>query len=115
MQYTRIYSDDKGETHFEDIQVPLIDNGLIGQLSQDYPVKALQFRENSADYNWDFHTAPARQFIVLLDGEIEITNSLGQVRTFKGGDILLVEDTSGKGHKTRHLKQAVRKSIFIKL
>jgi uncharacterized cupin superfamily protein len=34
---------------------------------------------------------------VLLDGEIEIGTSTGEKRTFKGGDVLLVEDTTGKG------------------
>jgi hypothetical protein len=51
----------------------------------------------------------------LLDGEIEIETSLGEKRIFKGGNILLVEDTTGRGHKTRNLQPFKRKSIFITL
>jgi len=50
-----------------------------------------------------------------LDGEIEIETSLGKKRTFKGGEILLMEDTEGKGHKTRNIQNIERKSIFITL
>ncbi|MBS0652377.1 MAG: hypothetical protein JSR39_02495 [Verrucomicrobia bacterium] len=115
MHYTRIYSDLHGDSRFEDVEISLSDKGLVGKLSEIHPAKCVQFRENKADYHWDFHTAPDRQFVILLDGEIEITTSLGEVRNFKGGDILLVEDVSGKGHKTRNIKQQLRRSIFIKL
>lgn len=115
MHYTRIYTDDAGESHFEDVEIALTDKGNVGFLSDNTHVSSIQFRENTAGYNWDFHTAPAKQFIILLDGVIEITTSLGQVRTFKSGEILLVEDTTGKGHKTRNITNAKRKSIFIKV
>lgn len=88
---------------------------MIGDLSRKFPVKSIQFRESPPDYDWDFHHAPQRQFILLLDGEIEITTSLGEKRIFRGGDILLAEDTTGKGHKTRNLKKELRKSVFIEL
>lgn len=115
MIYTRIYSDTNGNSHFEEVVVPLHDKGVVGFLSANFVVSELQFRENKMDYSWDFHTAPARQFIVLLDGEIEIETSLGDVRRFKGGDVLFVEDVSGKGHRTRNITQRIRRSLFIKL
>lgn len=115
MHYTRIYSDESGESRFETVEVPLSDRGMVGFLSESFAVKSMQFRENKMDYDWDFHNAPARQFIVLLDGEIEITASTGESRKFAAGDVLLVEDTEGKGHKTRNILKQVRKSIFIQI
>ncbi len=115
MKYTRIYADAQGESHFEDVEVPLVPNGLVGSLSEKIPISTMQFRLNKPDYDWDFHTAPARQFIILLDGAIEITTSLGESRTFKAGEVLLVEDTTGKGHKTRNIHHAERRSIFIQI
>lgn len=114
MFYTRIYSDSDGHSHFEDVEVLLKDSRIVGFLSNEFLVACLQFRESKMDYNWDFHTSPNRQFIVLLDGEIEIETSLGDVRSFKGGEILLVEDVSGKGHRTRNITQQIRRSLFIK-
>lgn len=65
MIYTRIYSDSNGNSHFEEVVVPLHDKGVVGFLSANFVVSELQFRENKMDYSWDFHTALARQFIVL--------------------------------------------------
>lgn len=115
MRYTRIFSDENGESHFEDVEIALRESGHLGHMSDVYTVKLLQFRENVADYYWDFHNAPARQFIILLDGEIEITTSLGEKRRFSAGNILLVEDIEGKGHRTENISKNPRKSIFIQL
>lgn len=115
MKIIRIYNDEKGESHFEDFEIPLIDQGEIGFLSENFEVKKLQFRTVSADYDYDFHHAPQKQYIVLLDGGVEIETSLGEPRQFQTGEILLVEDTTGKGHKTRNLEKKERTSLFIHL
>lgn len=110
---TRIYTDAEGESHFEALALPLEDRGIIGRLSQTQAASGLIFRQNAPGYDWDFHHAPRRQYIVLLDGEIEIEVSDGEKRRFRGGEVLLVEDTWGKGHRTRQLGEAPRHSLFI--
>lgn len=110
---TRIYSDANGNSHFEDITIPLKNNGEIGSLSELLPAKGIIFREVLPSYDYDLHNAPQKQYIILLDGEIEIETSLGEKRIFRAGEILLVEDTEGKGHRTRNLKPIKRKSIFV--
>ena len=113
MNITRIFSDSRGDSHFEEIEIPLKDAGKIGRLSVRFPATGIIFRENDAGYDYDWHTAPQRQYIILLDGEIEIEVSDGEKRRFRGGDILLVEDTGGKGHKTRVTNNQPRRSIFV--
>jgi len=115
MRITRVYADGGGESHFEDMEIPLKDAGEIGRLSERFPASGIIFRENDADYDYDWHTAPARQYIIMLDGEIEIEVSSGEKRRFRGGDILLVEDVSGRGHKTRVTNNQPRRSIFVTL
>ena len=109
----KIYSDEKGESHFEEIEIPLKDGGIIGKLSEALPATSVIFREVEPSYDWDFHTAPQRQYIILLDGEIEIETSLGEKRILKGGDVILAEDTTGKGHRTRNIVPIKRRSVFI--
>lgn len=115
MIITRLCNDEKGESHFTDIEVELFDSGNIGKLSEKFPVNEIIFRETSGDYYYDFHNAPQRQFIILLEGEIQIETSLGEVRNFKAGEVLLVEDTEGKGHKTKSVDGNLRRSIFVTL
>ena len=112
---TKVFADQYGESHFMDSKIPLEDKGKIGYLSALQDAKGIVFRKVKPEYDYDFHTAPNRQYIILLDGVIEIETSLGNKRTFQPGDVLLVEDTFGKGHRTRNLKAAVRSSIFILL
>ena len=115
MRLTRIYTGPDDLTHFTDIEVPLDDAGTIGQLSEPIPVTSVIFRETPPDYDFDWHPAPRRQYIVMLDGSIEIEVGDGETRRFAGGDVLLVEDTTGRGHRTRALDGNVRRSIFITL
>lgn len=115
MIVTRLYSDEDGNSHFEDFEIELSDAGEIGKLSKNYPVNDIIFRETAGTYNYDFHNAPQKQFIVLLDGIIEIETSLGLKREFRSGEIILVEDTEGRGHKTKSVDGNLRRSIFITL
>ena len=112
---TRIYSDSNGDSHFEDVEIELKEAGSVGKLSDVIPAKGIIFREVEPSYDWDFHTASQKQYIILLDGEIEIETSLGEIRRFNTGEILLLEDTSGKGHKTKNIHPLKRRSIFITL
>lgn len=115
MHVTRIFADADGETHFARLDVALVDAGTIGQLSERLPATGVIFRVTPPEYDFDWHPAPQRQYIVLLDGEIEITVGDGETRRFRGGDVLLVEDTEGREHRTRTVDGRPRRSIFITL
>lgn len=110
---TRVYSDSNGDTRFEDITIALNDAGEIGSLSEGLPVKTIIFREVEATYDYNFHNAPQKQYLILIDGGIEIETTLGEKRQFQAGDVLLLEDTEGKGHRTKNLEVRKRRSIFI--
>lgn len=109
----RVYSDSNGDSRFEDITIPLKDAGEIGKLSKEFPATSIIFREVEPEYDYNFHNTPQKQYLILIDGEIEIETTLGEKRQFKAGDVLLLEDTEGKGHRTRNLQPIKRKSIFI--
>ena len=113
MKATRIVADENGISHFLDFDVPLVDAGAIGRMSAPQPGRGVIFRETEATYDYDWHQPPQKQWIVLLDGEISIETGDGETRTFRGGDMLLVEDTHGRGHRTKQLSPGVRRSLFI--
>ncbi len=113
MNVTRLFAGSDGESHFEDLFIHLKDGGEIGALSDVYPVSGMMLRENPGDYNYDWHPAPRKQYIVMLEGMLVVRVSDGEERTFSPGDILLVEDTSGKGHKSWVPDGKPRRSLFI--
>jgi hypothetical protein len=115
MRITRVYTTENGASAFEDVDIPLADQGSVGRLSEWWPARDVAFRENDPDYDWDWHCAPARQLIVLLDGAIEIEVGSGEKRAFRGGDVLLMEDVTGRGHRTRTTDGQSRRSLFIRL
>lgn len=115
MHLTRVYATPDGVSHFEDLAVPLTDAGDIGALSETFAATGVVFRTTPSDYDFDWHPAPARQLIVLLDGHIELEVGDGETRAFAGGDVLLVEDTTGRGHRTRTTDGQARRSVFVHL
>ena len=103
VSYVRIYADDQGESHFEDVEVPL---DLVEVAPGISPLFASAFHEASryaflkAEPGWreDWHPAPQKQFLVYLAGVTEFTVSDGEVRRLGAGTILLADDTVGRGH-----------------
>lgn len=115
MKVTRVYTGEDNCSHFEDIDVPLKDGSEIGRLSDLVPATGVIFRETSGEYNLDFHNAPRRQYVVMLDGDVEIEIGDGTKRHLRTGDILLAEDTTGQGHISRAVDGKPRKALFITL
>lgn len=71
------------------------------------------FGEHDADYNYDWRNAAQRQYMIMLDGEIEVSDS-GRPR-YRGGDVMLLEDATGTGHRTWTVNNRSRRSIFLTL
>ena len=112
---TRIYTGPDGESHFEDIEIALEEEGAVGQWSKLNNATGIIFGELASDCKWDWHNAPRRQFVITLDGEGEIEIGDGTRRRFKAGDVLLAEDTTGRGHITRVLNNIPRTVMFVTL
>jgi len=112
LKYTRIFTGSDGLSHFEDCEVNLDDRGRGSLISEVMTATGLLFRRNTADYDLDWHPAPRKQFVVNLSGTVEITASDGEVRQFGPGSIMLADDTTGKGHKSKALTEE-RVSLFV--
>ena len=113
MRVHNLYVDDKGETHFRDIEIEWAEEGPAGKLSKRLPATGIIFREVQPSYDLDWHPAPRRQYIVNLDAGVKITASDGESRFIAAGDVILVEDTHGKGHLSDHVEGKIRHSLFI--
>ena len=95
----RLYTGNDGQSHFEDLS-------LLAEESHNVAIQAganLVFRRFPADYFSDWHTAPQRQYIFILAGQMEIGIGDGTTRRFGPGDVVLADDRTGQGHTTRSL------------
>jgi hypothetical protein len=106
-RYVRLYADERGESHFEDVEIALVPVDFAPPAAPLYIAQFLptaQSRWVGAPVGWNGekpHLSPHRQIFCLLQGEYEVTVSDGNVRRFAAGSVLLLEDTWGKGHSTR--------------
>jgi hypothetical protein len=113
MRVHNLYVDDKGETHFRDIEIEWVEEGAAGKLSKRLPATGIIFREVQPAYDLDWHPAPRRQYIINLDAGVQITASDGEARIIKAGEVILVEDTHGKGHLSKAVEGKIRNCIFV--
>jgi hypothetical protein len=113
MRIHNIYVDGAGETHWRDIEVQWVEERNGSKLSARLPANGIIFRETGGDYDLSWHPAPRRQYIINLDGGVKITASDGEAREIGAGEVILVEDISGKGHLSKSIGGAMRHSIFV--
>jgi hypothetical protein len=104
----RIFADANGETHMEDVDIALQPK----QLFKDNPPLRLTDNFAASWYNIcyvpsgmhevDWHNPPQRLLVLWLTGEVEFETSDGDIRRLPAGSVVLAEDTTGKGHISRH-------------
>ena len=116
----RIYADATGTSHFEDSELAMSSADFAPPAP---PMQVSQFEEATrygfvrAPSGWfgDWHPAPRRQLAFILGGEIEVGVAGGEVRRFVPGSMVLLEDTSGKGHTTRVVGSNPMVVAFVQL
>ncbi len=115
MLVTRIYSGDDGQSHFEELDLPLAISDA-GAMSTAIPMDSIFVRDTSeaGPEVWDYHVAPRRQFVIHLAGVAEIEVGDGTKRRFGPGDVLLADDRTGQGHISREA-EGPRHQIFAAL
>jgi hypothetical protein len=113
MRIHNLYTDEKGESHFRDIEIDWAEERRGSKLSKTMRATGIIFRQTRAEHNVDWHPAPRRQYIVNLDAGVKITASDGESRFIQAGEVILVEDITGKGHLSEHLEGKIRHSLFI--
>ena len=113
MRIHNLYEDENGVSHFRDIEIEWTQKTATGHLATLIPVSGLIFRQTVGEYDLDWHPAPRRQYIINLDAGVQITASDGEARVIGAGEVILVEDVSGKGHLSKSVEGKLRHSIFV--
>ena len=110
MSISRLYTGADGQSHVE-----ALDPATHPELTTLHATKGVVFRVSPPGYFSDWHNAPRRQYVITLEGEMEIGLGDGTVRRFGAGHVTLAEDLTGKGHTTRVVGDKRRLTATIHL
>ena len=118
--YPRLYADAGGESHFADIEIDLASTEYAPpapplDLSVFTPATEFRFLRAPAGWASDWHPSPARSIFFVISGEWEVTASDGEARRFAAGSVLLAEDTIGKGHASRVVRNTDSLAVMVQL
>lgn len=120
MEIVRLFSGPDGESYFEDAEIELnlidyVSSAPPLYLSESKPANQFGFMKAPAGWSSDWHPSSARNLFFVLSGEWEVTASDGETRRFATGNVLLVEDTTGKGHSSRVISETDSLAAMVEL
>ena len=93
----RIYATPDGGSRFEELTISPDARPI------DITQMTASVYRGSGTRTPDWHTAPRRQFAINMTGELEVEVTSGERRKIGAGDLVFLEDVTGKGHVTRAL------------
>lgn len=104
-RFLRTFADAEGGSHFDTVEDALTPMAFVPTnpplgLSAPRPATATVFCRLAPGWDGSWHPTPRSQFAVTLAGEWEITVTDGARRRFGPGDIVLLDDRTGRGHNT---------------
>lgn len=106
IEYLQIYSDSDGCSHFKTYAIDLKTTDYAPpatplNTSSPAPAEASLFLELPVGWVGDWHPTPVRQWLILMAGECEFSVGDGSSCRRKAGDVVMLDDVTGKGHCTR--------------
>lgn len=119
MIITRFYTNEDGESRFSEIDIPINyrredADGNVILLAEAFSSPRVRFVELPEGYDQDWHNAPRRQIVILLSGTVEVRTSDNQFRRWGAGNVVLADDVTGTGHRTRAIGGPVR-MVYVPL
>ena len=118
LTYTRIFADESGQSHLQELSLELDhpDSAPLALPIQEavpIAVSLARFSVMPPGFAVDWHRAPRRQYSLHLSGELEVEVGDGQVCRLGPGSIVLLEDVSGQGHRTRVIGEQPVVGVFL--
>jgi hypothetical protein len=96
----RLFSGVDGQSHVQFGTITMRHPGEAGQstLSDALSAHAISFEETPVASSLAWHTAPHRQFVITIGGQLDFVTRDGDSFRLDPQTILLAEDTAGGGH-----------------
>ncbi|MBP7451989.1 MAG: hypothetical protein KA914_04240 [Ottowia sp.] len=118
-----LFTDTDGRARFRDDPVPLTEGTPITRLSALQASGGCQFRHSPVGFASDFHCTTTPQWLVVLQGSMEIGLQDGGTRVFGPGECFYSNDTLPPGatfdpqlhgHRSRLLGDVPLVTMFVR-
>jgi len=100
----KLYTGDDGHSH---IQTGTVSEGTLSQAT------SIRFQESPPHSFYDWHNAPACQYVISLSGVLEFETFIGETFILKPGDLLIAMDTTGTAHKWKIIDDAPWRRVYV--
>lgn len=120
---TILYTDADGRARFKDQPLALTEGSPAAQLSPLAASGGYQFRQSPPGFRSSFHCTTTPQWLVVLQGAMEIGLQDGSSRIFKAGESFYSNDTLPEGatfdgtvhgHWSRQVGDAPLVTLFVR-
>ena len=102
-----VYATADGESHLERVEI----SNNAGEIPVTGMTARAYARNQTSSADW--HTAPRKQFAINMMGTLEVEISDGSRHSIGQGDLVFLEDITGKGHVTRVLTPVTNLFIHV--
>jgi len=101
-----------GRSHFRDLELAVTTDraGVLFALAD--VGQGIEIRDLVPGWTNDLHVAPRRQLVLQLTGVGEIVCGDGSSRIVGPGDLLLADDLTGEGHRSREVEGPRRQLVL---
>ncbi|RZI77033.1 MAG: hypothetical protein EOP80_06600 [Variovorax sp.] len=118
-----LFTDTDGRARFREESVELPEGTPSSQLSALFPSEGYQLRHSPVGFRSSFHCTVTPQWVVILQGQMEIGLQDGSSRVFQPGDHFYSDDrlpegesfdAAVHGHWSRQLGDAPLVTMFVR-
>jgi hypothetical protein len=118
-----LYTDADGRARFREDPIALTEGSPAAMLSALAPSGGLQWRQSPVGFRSEFHCTGTTQWLVVLQGQMEIGLQDGSSRTFKAGEFFYsgdvlpagaTFDAKVHGHWSRQVGNEPLVTLFIR-
>lgn len=105
----RLYAGPDGVSSLEQVRIDLADGR-----SNPFASDRVQFAALAPHYETGWHNVPERTLVLTVGGSGEMETGDGQKIDLKPGTMVLIEDTTGDGHRSSNGPEG-RVALFVPL
>lgn len=118
-----LYTGEDGRARFRERPLPLAEGTPMTRLSALAPSSGWQFRRSPVGFASDVHCTTAPQWLVVLQGQMEIGLQDGSTRVFGPGQCFYSNDTlppgaifdaAVHGHRSRQVGDEPLATLFVR-